>query len=154
MKILSTLLLTGLAATTLGVKADNAELQHGFHASVGDPVLQSGGGSAYSYQVRGGMTLRQPEGEQAFSVDCVGLDLTDADGNTVGDGYCVWRDADDHRLFLSVHTAEGANDYKVTGGTGKWETAKGAFRTGFTYLPGPGQSVYLGVETGSGSLER
>lgn len=153
MRILSTLLFTGLAATTPGVEAENVELQHGFHATVGESVPQRDNSSAYTYQVRGGMTLRMPEGKQAFSVDCAGLDFTDDAGNTVGDGYCVWRDTDDHRLFLSVQTAEGANDYTVTGGTGKWETAKGSFRTGFTYLPSPG-NIYLGVETGSGSLER
>lgn len=153
MKTTSTLLLLSLLSATLGARAETVELQHGFNANVGEAIIQPDGSSAYSYQVRGGMTLRLADDEHAFSVDCIGLDVTDAAGETVGEGRCLWRDNEDHQLFLSLQTAEGRNQYTVTGGTGKWQGTRGSLGTGFTYLPGP-KGVYLGIESGSGTLER
>ena len=153
MKTVSTLLLAGLATAALAARADTVELQHGFNASVGEAIVQPDDSSAYTYQVRGGMTLTLAGEEHALSADCVGLDVTDAGGDTVGEGHCVWRDGDDHRLFVSLQTAKGRNQYTVTGGTGKWQGTRGSLDTGFTYLPGP-EGVYLGIESGSGTLER
>ena len=101
--------LVALMAITLPVQAAEVSLQTGFHATVGEAVAVDNGGVAYSYQVRGATTLTMEGATHALSIDCVGLDVTDAAQATTGVGRCVWRDADDHQLMLSVQTAEGRN---------------------------------------------
>ena len=128
----------------------------GGFVAVGHPAIATGPeGQTFSYGVRGGMILEMQSGQKIkLSIDCTGIDFVGKGQETGGHGYCVWRDGDDDQLFVSLKIVASGNHYSITGGTGKWRASSGSIDTTFTYLPAPAPELFLGVEEGSGHLER
>ena len=131
------------------------QLVSGFSA-VGHPAIATGEKSqAFTYSVTGGSILTMENGDKVrVSIDCAGIDAEGGDQNTEGHGHCVWRDADDDKLFVALKTQASGNRYSVSGGTGKWSGASGSIDTVFTYLPAPAADIYLGVEEGKGTINK
>ncbi|HEY7775250.1 MAG TPA: hypothetical protein VIC02_01815 [Kineobactrum sp.] len=155
--IRSTLLLAVLGTASAATVAEPVQitLSGGFHATGHAPVATGPAGQAYAYSVRGGTVLRSANKLQIpVSIDCTGLDQVNEQQQTTGLGNCVWRDGEDDKLFLSLTTGQNGNTYVLTGGTGKWSGIEGTITTGFTYLPSPGENLYLGVEEGTGALNK
>ncbi|PLW83619.1 hypothetical protein CWI75_04520 [Kineobactrum sediminis] len=155
--IRTTLLLAALGTVPAAAIAEPVQitLSGGFHATGHAPVATGPVGQAYAYSVRGGTVLRSGNNlDIPVSIDCTGLDHVNEQQETTGRGNCVWRDADDDKLFLSLTTGQNGNTYVLTGGTGKWSGIEGTIATGFTYLPSPEENLYLGVEEGTGALNK
>lgn len=129
----------------------SVELTGAFYASSERSIEQNQDGSAFVYSVLGASRLISDSVSWEFSNECVGFDEVGQSHNTKGIGRCIWRDIEDHRLFLDIKTSGESNTYVITGGTGKWQQAKGTIKSNFTYLPAP-DGVYLGVDKGKGSI--
>lgn len=126
----------------------------GFHATASPSITTGEKSSAFVYEVKGASVLTSYDKKNTVkvSIDCLGFDELGSSAGTVGTGRCIWRDSEDHHLYVTVSTRGEKNVYTITGGTGKWSNASGEITTDITYLPSASETVYLGTDNGSGSI--
>jgi hypothetical protein len=150
---LSILCCSGLATTVTAAPTMDVSLTGGFYATSERTIGLGGEKSAFVYSVMGASTLSDGKGGKwRISIECLGFDELGNSSGTQGVGRCIWKDADNHHLYVSVSTHGETNRYTLLGGTGKWDGAKGKIDTNFTYLPAPSETVFLGTDEGKGRI--
>ena len=141
------------SAASSAADSTSVELLGGFHAVANPAIATSTSAQVFTYSVRGATKLTLQTGEVVrVSIDCTGIDQVGNEQATLGVGYCVWRDEDDDKLFVSTETEGEGNVWEISGGTGKWANVSGSIATRFVYLPSPDEHIYLGIEEGRGEI--
>ncbi len=153
MKMTTLVMLIVLSAPLVAAEKMKVELIGGFHAATEKLISTGNEKSAFIYSVRGATKLTGKKGKQwKFSIDCLGFDEVGSGLATSGIGRCIWADADNDKLYVSLHTEGESNHIDINGGTGKWVEANGKIVTTFVYLPAPSADIFLGIEEGKGHL--
>lgn len=152
-KFTSAIILSTLA-TVLQAETLSYDLVGGFHATASPSLMTGENASAFVYEVKGASVLTEKgnKGTVKVSIDCLGFDELGSSAGTVGTGRCIWRDSEDHHLYVTVSTRGEKNVYSISGGTGKWSKASGEIITDISYLPSSSETEYLGTDVGSGSI--
>lgn len=155
MKKLTLFLTLTLTTTTLLAQTTKYSLVGGFHATGSTSITTGENSSAFVYEVKGAsvLTANGDKNTVKVSIDCLGFDELGSNTGTVGTGRCIWRDSEDHHLYITVSTRGEKNVYTITGGTGKWNKASGEIITEISYLPSASDTEYLGTDIGSGSIK-
>ena len=141
------------SSTANAARMMEVNLTGGFYATSERTISLGGEKSAFVYSVLGASTLSDNKGNTwRVSLECLGFDELGSQSGTHGVGRCIWKDAENDQLFVSVSTVGESNRYDVLGGTGKWAGASGQIDTNFTYLPSPSETIFLGTDEGSGRI--
>ncbi|WP_077343485.1 hypothetical protein [Pseudocolwellia agarivorans] len=150
---LMSVLVSGLA----NAEKLQVNLSGSFYAPAGHSIGLGEDKSAFVYSVYGASNLTislktAAEQKLRVSVECLGFDELGNKEGTQGVGRCVWIDESNDKLFASISTKGETNQYKITGGTGKWKDSTGTLNTHFVYLPTSSNKFYLGTDDGKGTI--